>query len=93
MHVANIKPKRSWTKLEDLVTEAIGETGTLAEGKTYEFYNNGGATAQVISQEKVPTVNDVGRMIPAGGAFKYTMSANVCYVKATGECDLHVEEV
>lgn len=40
MHVANIKPKRSWTKLEDLITEAIGETGTLAEGKTYEFYNN-----------------------------------------------------
>ena len=47
MHVANIKPKRSWTKLEDLVTEAIGETGTLAEGKTYEFYNNGGCDLHV----------------------------------------------
>lgn len=47
MHVANIKPKRSWTKLEDLITEAIGETGTLAEGKTYEFYNNGGCDLHV----------------------------------------------
>lgn len=93
MHVANIKPKKSWTKLEDLVTEAIGETGTLAEGKTYEFYNNGGATAQVLSQEKEPTAKDVGRLVPAGRSVKYTMSANVCYVKAAGECDLHVEEV
>lgn len=43
MHVANIRPKKNWSTLEDLVTEAINETGTLAEGKTYEIYNNGGS--------------------------------------------------
>lgn len=93
MHVANIKPKKSWTKLEDLITEAIGETGTLAEDKTYELYNNGGATAHIISQEKEPGATDIGRMLPAGASFKYTMSANVCYVKSSGLCDVHVEEV
>ena len=93
MHVANIRPKKNWSTLEDLVTEAINETGTLAEGKTYEIYNNGGATAQVLSQEKEPTAKDVGRLIPTGQAFRYTMGANVCYIKAPGACDLHIEEV
>lgn len=93
MHVANIRPKKNWSTLEDLVTKAINETGTLAEGKTYEIYNNGGATAQVLSQEKVPTAKDVGRLVPAGRSIKYTMSANVCYIKASGGCDLHIEEV
>lgn len=93
MHVANIKPTKTWETLENLVSAAIGETGTLADGKTYEIYNNGGATAQVISQEKEPTAKDVGRLIPEGRSIKYTMSANVCYIKAPGGCDLHIEEV
>ena len=93
MHVANIKPTKTWETLENLVSAAIGETGTLADGKTYEIYNNGGATAQVLSHEKEPTAQDVGRLVPAGRSVNYTMSANVCYIKAPGGCDLHIEEV
>lgn len=45
MHVANIKPTKQWTKLEDLITSAIGETATLADNATYSIQNNGDGDA------------------------------------------------
>lgn len=55
MHVANIRPTKKWTKLEDLITSAIGETATLKEDGLYKLQNNGGGDAYIISQENEPT--------------------------------------
>lgn len=98
MHVANIRPKKNWQDLETLITESIGETGTISEGKQYEIYNNGGSTAYAMAQEKEPGTAGNGALagrciFPAGAAYVYTAGVNKLYLKSAGECDLHVEEL
>lgn len=94
MHVANIRPTKKWTKLEDLITSAIGETATLKDNATYKIQNNGGGDAYVISQENEPTAKSgMGfRLFPAH-CYTYKKSANVCFIRCNDACNLHVEEV
>lgn len=94
MHAANIKPTKKWTKLEDLITSAIGETATLKEDGLYKIQNNGGGDAYVISQALEPTKKSgIGfRLFPAH-CYTYKKSVNVCFIRCNNACNLHVEEV
>lgn len=94
MHVANILPKQTWIKLEDLITEAIGETATLKNDSLYKIQNNGGGDAYIISQEHEPTTKSgMGfRLFPAY-CYTYKKSTNVCFIRCNDACNLHVEEV
>lgn len=94
MHVANIKPTKQWTKLEDLITAAIKETATLKDNTYYTLYNNGGSPVQVITQNDIPTgLTGEGRMVHPKELYNYKTGTNDCYIKCSGTCDLHVEEV
>lgn len=94
MHVANIKPTKQWTKLEDLITSTIGETATLADNATYSIQNNGDGDAYIISQELEPT-NTSGeglRLFPKL-SYSYKTGTNTCWIRCSTPCNLHVEEV
>lgn len=93
MHVANIKPKKKWTDIETLVTEAIGETGEIDPAKKYELTNNGGANVCIVSQLAAPAENVTGLIVPAGKSYKYVGGTNMCYLKSGGACDVHIEEI
>ena len=94
MHVANIRPTKQWTKLEDLITSVIGETATLKDNAIYKIQNNGGGDAYIISQENEPTANSgMGFKLFPAQCYAYKKSANVCFIRCNDACNLHVEEV
>lgn len=94
MHVANIKPTKKWTKLEDLIQSAIGEAATLQDNAYYTLRNNGGATARIISQPTEPNgSNGEGLYLFPKEVYNYRKGDNNCYIRSGGKCDIHVEEV
>lgn len=94
MHVANIRPKKTWDTLENLIQEAIGEPATLTDNSYYTLRNNGGSAVHVVAQKNAPNgKTGEGLFLNPKEVYNYRKGENTCYLRTAGECEIHVEEV
>lgn len=90
MHIANIKTKEEWTKLEDLITEAKGTTYTFKADTNYYITNVGGFTVNLIDTDQDPIVDEGTVLVPKEQC-GFKKGSKDLFVKCDGGA-LHIEE-
>lgn len=90
MHIANIKTKAEWTKLEDLISAAKGTSFTFKADTNYYITNVGGFTVSMIDTDQDP-IKDAGLLVVTKEQIGYKKGTHDLFVKGEG-CALHIEE-
>lgn len=91
MHVANIKPTKSWQALEDLITTAIGEVADIDLDKTYRITHQGGNASQIITQLDRPEDDEMGLLLHSNQHYDFVAKTNSCFIKSENGSELHIE--